>query len=60
MTSRNHGACVGGSSGTGLAQLLATVGMVPLCLFNVLCQNDAHGHCEQFHQMFPRARVDRL
>jgi hypothetical protein len=39
---------------------LPTVGMVPSCLFNVTCQYDAHGHCEHFHQLFPRAGAERL
>jgi hypothetical protein len=39
---------------------LSTVGMVPSCLFNVISQNDAHGRCEQFQQLFPRAGVERL
>ena len=39
---------------------LPTVGMVPSCLFNVISQNDAHGRCEHFQQLFPRAGVDRL
>ena len=38
----------------------ATVGMVPSCLFDVVCQNDAHGRREQFHQLFPRAWIERL
>ena len=39
---------------------LPTVGMVPSCLFNVISQNDAHGRCEHFQQLFPRAGVERL
>jgi hypothetical protein len=39
---------------------LPTVGMVPSCLFNVISQNDAHGHYEYFQQLFPRAGVERL
>ena len=35
-------------------------GTVPSCLFNVISQNDAHGRCEHFQQLFPRAGVERL
>jgi hypothetical protein len=33
---------------------------VASCLFNVISQNDAHGRCEHFQQLFPRAGVERL
>ena len=55
------GAQLGSDQQPSPAQVpLPTVGMVPSCLFDRICQNDAHGRCEHVDQPFPRAGVDRL
>jgi hypothetical protein len=47
-------------TGLPLPFCIGSPGMVPSCLFDRICQKDAHGRCEHVDQLFPRAGVDRL